>query len=410
MSLFRASRWMASVGAVALLAGAASGISLAAGPSVNGPNNPPPPPNFAPGTLPTPSVESPKIISSELLRDRINRRVQTTTKSKTPVRSTAKLLPAPGLDLLGEVDGEWDVVDGYIVFTYDFTPLSAAFGQLQVLVRGFETVREGMTNRYRVDGWDRTAYWIDFDGVGPSIPHLLPALTVLSGYQASDPDFPEFNASLAVQAACTAISPCTINWSPYLLYKDQNVDYNGWPDQAAEADLLFVADSNGNAVDSLLDVYDIDGNYDYSDVLYDGDELLLSTMGYKLSEPGYIYLIGYMDFETITSNLLIQPHNYVPGVDFNDPNLNADLDAGNRSIKFLLDAQAGTGGTAQYAYGGPFDQGFVWANARAFVSWGTFEELAADGTSKRVLAHPAASKHGTRKPASATTSPADKQP
>ena len=161
MSLFRASRWMASVGAVALLAGAASGISLAAGPSVNGPNNPPPPPNFAPGTLPTPSVESPKIISSELLRDRINRRVQTTTKSKTPVRSTAKLLPAPGLDLLGEVDGEWDVVDGYIVFTYDFTPLSAAFGQLQVLVRGFETVREGMTNRYRVDGWDRTAYWID---------------------------------------------------------------------------------------------------------------------------------------------------------------------------------------------------------------------------------------------------------
>jgi len=304
------------------------------------------------------SAESPKIISSELLRDRLNRRIQTGTKGAG--QSTAKLLPTPGLDLLGEVEGEWDLVDGYVVFTYDFTPLSPAFGQLQVLVRGFQTVREGMTSRYRVDGWDRTAYWIDFDGAGPAIPHLLPALTVLSDYQANDPDFPEFNASTAVQTACTAITPCTVNWSPYLLHKEQGVDYSGWPAEAAEADLLFVADSDGNAVQSLLDVYDINGDYEYSDISYAGYCLQITTMGYKLSEPGYIYLIGYMDFETITQSLLIQPENYVPGVDFNDPRLNADLDAGNRRIKFLLDAQRdGGSGVMQYAYGGPFEQGFV---------------------------------------------------
>ena len=69
-----------------------------------------------------------------------------------------------------------------------------------------------------------------------------------------------------------------------------------------------------------------------------------------------------------------------PGQDFVDPNL-ANLNAGPRKIKFLLDAYRQTGNNRSYAFGGPFTQGFTWSGVPDFLFRGNMEALVADGTS-----------------------------
>src|SRR5690606_36090459 len=157
---------------------------------------------------------------------------------------------------------------------------------LQVLLRGFEAQRDGVSNRYLVRDWDRRAYWLDTDGGGPDIPHLLSALQFQADYRPQpDDEFPEFRDDPAVIAACTESTPCSINFSPDARYREAGVDYDGFPEGAAEADLLFVADDNGVAIATLVDLHDAAGEYSHSVVPLGGDEIIISLVGYRLAEP-----------------------------------------------------------------------------------------------------------------------------
>lgn len=277
------------------------------------------------------------------------------------------------LRLYGEISGQWENVDGYLSYTHDFTATFPDVGVLQVLLRGNGTRNAG--NRYWVD-WDRRVYWLDYDGGGPGIPHLLAALEFVDDYvpEAGD-EFPEFNALPVVQASCTLVSPCKLNWSPYVLYRDPMVDYSEYPDGAAEADLLFVARADGEVVAVSLDLYDADGEPDGRTPLRNGDEIQFATIGYKLSEPGFVYIVEHMDFVTLSGGLRIELEHYIPGEDFLDPQLPPDFNAGSRRIKLLLDAQNGN----DFAYGGPFELGFDWSTAPEFLFRGSMESLVPDG-------------------------------
>lgn len=283
---------------------------------------------------------------------------------------------AGNISLLGEIAGEWSRVDGYVTYTQNYPTL----GFFQILLRGYEVTREGTSNRYRAD-WDRRIYWLNFDGDGPGVPYLMGSLEFVSNYvpAANDP-FPEFNTDANVLAECTVASPCSINVLPYVLYRDPSTDYSAYPDGAADSDFLFVANADGDAVAVSLDLYDANGQSDDRTSLNSGDELQLSTIGYKLDEPGFVYIVGYMDFVTIDIGVSIERKYYVPGQDFVDPNL-VNLNAGPRKIKFLLDAYRQTGNNRSYAFGGPFTQGFTWSGVPDFLFRGNMEALVADGTS-----------------------------
>jgi hypothetical protein len=293
----------------------------------------------------------------------------------------SNLGPSDGsLRLLGEINGQWTDVDGIVAYTQDFTAIAPAIGRLQVLLRGFVATREASSNRYHVD-WDRRVYWLNFDGDGPAIPHLLGALELASSYvPAADDSYPEFNSLPSVTTQCTATNPCSVNWTPYVLYRDQTTDYSSYPEGAAEADLLFVANAAGDAIAVSLDLHDAAGEPSGTTTLNSGDELQLSTIGYKLDEPGFVYIVSYMDFVTIDAGVRIERQHYTPGVDFVDPNL-LGFNASSRSIKFLLDAISGEGAAITYAFGGPFALGFNWAQAPEFLFRGNFEPLVADGVS-----------------------------
>lgn len=54
-----------------------------------------------------------------------------------------------------------------------------------------------------------------------------------------------------------------------------------------------------------------------------------------------------------------------------------DLDAGNRRMKLLLEANRTLAGNTTWAFGGPFELGFTWANAPIFLHRSGFESAQA---------------------------------
>lgn len=103
------------------------------------------------------------------------------------LRRSAALLnrgqsPLSELTLFGEISAIWEYVDAYVAFSFDVSASNPQLGVLQVLVRGFPAANVVGTDQYWVS-WDRSLYWLDFDGSGPGIPHLLPVLELLSAYQ-----------------------------------------------------------------------------------------------------------------------------------------------------------------------------------------------------------------------------------
>jgi hypothetical protein len=282
--------------------------------------------------------------------------------------------PGGTLTLQGQLDGEWDHVDGNVVFTYDFSATYPDVGRLQIFVRGMPALREAGTNRYSVE-WDRSSYWLDFDGDGPQVPRLLPALQLVGSYvplQTNDP-YPEFADNPDVVADCTASTPCTIQLSEHTLLREPGVDYGSYPDLAAPADLLFVADRSGQAIAGVLDVYDENDEFVETKDLVEDDELQLSVVAYKHSEPQFIYIIQSTTFVALQPALRIELQNYIPGVDFQDPMLASDLNAGERRMKLLLDAYLENGSQVSWGFGGPFDLGFTWAHALDFLHHSSFE-------------------------------------
>ena len=279
----------------------------------------------------------------------------------------------------GDIAGDWDDVDGYFSLPYNV----ATVGQLNILLRGFPARPVG-GGRYAVEGWDRSVYWLD---VGDGTPRLLQALELASDYVPESDDY--FFDSDAVTKTCSAGARCTLNLVPYLRYQEFGADYT---DRGAEENgvhfdeiqLAFVTDGDGDAIDAAV-LFDEEEVPEAIQPFELGDKILLATLAYKIDEPEYIYALGYMTaFAPLTLDAGISRANHVPGVDFMDPDLPADLDAGNRPVRLILDASAGrgdgygTGGTRPpdaFFYGGPFDLGFTWKNAQSFLHRDGFETL-----------------------------------
>jgi hypothetical protein len=283
--------------------------------------------------------------------------------------SPAVLLSDPSI-FVGEINGTWEDIDGYFTIPYTLPVL----GQMNILLRGFPTQPLG-GNRYAVTGWDRSVYWLD---VGDGTPRLLQALELATDYVPAEEDY--FYDTPEVRTTCVIGAGCTLNLVPYLRYQEFGANYSnrGHNENGVRFDqiqMAFVTDDNGDAIDAAV-LFDDAAPTTPIQPFQQGDTILLSTLAYKIDEPEYIYALGYMDvFEPLQPSANITRANYVPGVDFVDPDLPANLDAGNRPVRLILDASNGDGGgygtggtrTAEFAYGGPFDLGFLWKDAQAFV-------------------------------------------
>ena len=307
-------------------------------------------------------------LHSSMLRERISRRDLS--------RQTQGVSNNSPLTLLGQLDGDWSDVYGAIVLTNDYTATEPALGHMQILLRSLPAQHEAGSNRYRVQ-WDRSVHWLDFDGAGPRIPHLLGTIALLTDYipSAVDDPFPEFSSNAAVMAQCTSQNPCSVNITPYTLLREPGVDYSTYPELAASADVLFVAGADGQPIAISLDVFDENEEFPHTKAFAIDDQLQLSTIAYKVSEPGFLYVTIVSEFQPVTAALAIELANHIPGVDFPDPELGTNFNAAQRSIKLLLEADNDSPTNLSFAFSGPFNVGFNWGSAQDFLHKGNFEDL-----------------------------------
>jgi len=325
----------------------------------------------------------PRAIPAGFLLDRLAHRGFAKGVGKHSAGVARKGLPeADGLPLSGRLAGEWDSVDGYLTFPYAFAN-APELGVMQVLVRGFEVQNLPGSDEYRVDSWDRKAYWLRFDGNDPAdVPRLVPAVELVEGFDPlTDTTYPELAQDAEVQSICVNES-CSVQWIPYVELREEGEDYSAYPDGAAQAALLFVSDAAGDAIAAVLDIFDENGDFERTDFLYIGDAIKLYTNAYRMEDPDFRYLVEYVDFQELDSGFQIERQHYIPNSDFLDTSLPPDLNAGNRPMRFLLDAQRsdGQGGT-EYAYGGPYPLGLRWAQAPDFLFAGSFEQVVATSKS-----------------------------
>lgn len=326
-----------------------------------------------------------RAVPAGFLRDRLAHRA--VVPGLRPPRAVSKgMAGSDSLMLTGRLAGTWESVDGYVTFPYRFAG-APELGEMQILVRGFEVQPLPGGEEYRVEQWDRLAYWLRFDGNDPAdTPRLVAAVELLEGFDPlTNTTYPELAQEQVVQDTCTQ-EACSVQWIPYVELKEDGRDYSAYPDGAAQAALLFVADAAGDAIAAVLDIFDAAGNLERTDNLYIGDEIKLYSNAYRLDEPDLRYLVEYVGFQRLDAGFLIERRHYIPNTDFLDSDLPADLEAGTRPMNFLLEGARSNGqGGSEFAYGGPYPLRLQWAQVPEFVFRGEFERAPVLTTASAVV-------------------------
>ncbi len=291
----------------------------------------------------------------------------TSLKTKVPVGTLAshRAVSTPSTQFAGTVPpGQWDDVDAYITFPYFFP----ADGEVDILLRGFAASQIGTSNEYRFDGWDRTLYWLETQG---QPPRLLQALELTKDFVPVSGEL--FSDNPEVVSTCIPGAGCTVNFVAYFRYRQSNAAPNTFENLGG----VFVTNAAGDAIDAVVLIENAQGVVTGAERLSVGDQIELNLLAYKIDEPDFIYTYKYMDFQTLDATTFISRRNYVPGVSFSDPSLPANLDAGNRPLRLILDASVGAaddydnGGdrAGTFAYGGPYPLGFKLNQVQEFLHY-----------------------------------------
>lgn len=270
--------------------------------------------------------------------------------------------------------GKWDDVDAYFTFAWFYPEI----GQVDLLLRGFPALRDGASDNYRVDEWDRSLYWLEVTGQ-PS--RLIQALELTADFVPEAGEL--FADNPDVVSTCTPGAGCTVNFVAYFRYRQEGAAPGTFEDLSG----AFVTEGDGDAIDFLVFTEDEQGQVVGEERISGGDQIELNLLGFRMDEPEYIYAFQYAPFVTLQPETTsISRANYLPGIDFVDPALPPNLNAADQEIRLVLDAssEAGTGyvggGNSRpgnYAYGGPFRLGFTWGQAIDFLHRGSFERQVA---------------------------------
>lgn len=266
--------------------------------------------------------------------------------AKSAVQARAKMLGGEGLQ--AGLAGQWDTVDAVVTF-----PFTGDGGlELQVVALGLPAEFVG-GDQYRASGWHRELFFLD---IGDSVPRLLSAYLL-------DPEFePEPDEALIESGQLWLV--------PYVLYQEAEElagdpdFYAGFPEGAVSADVLFVADADGNVIDASVDIYDTAGEYQYSVVPQVGDRYNPGFVAYDLNDPDILYVLTYFDeLVEFTDEISVERRYVVPSA-ATDPQLPAGFDSADLAMSFLLEGIASDNGEAVFGYSDLQSLGYTWGEAK----------------------------------------------
>jgi hypothetical protein len=264
-----------------------------------------------------------------------------------------------GDSLFGDMSGDWDRVTGFVTFPHSFDGIDDDY----LLIRGLPAERLPDSDTYQVNGWTRSAYWID---VGNGLPRLLSSELLEPNY-IPEPDDPFEDSG-------------ELNVTHLVRYREQGRDYDqeGFPGGAAFGSLFFLVNpADGEVIDAVIALFDANNEYEKVEYLYEGDELQPLLISYKLDEPEYLYYAEYGEFIVLSQSVEIGLANHVPGVDFVDPDLDKlEFEAATVPLVLLLEGFAEPEepeGDPTWAYSTPSPLGYTWGQSAARIFGSRFE-------------------------------------
>lgn len=303
-----------------------------------------------------------------------NERVDRAGLLSRPDRSGTPGGVAP-LRLSATLPGDWDQVEGFVTFPQYYEEDDV--GRLEIVLRGFSAVPGDAENQYVVPAWDRNLFFINPDATDPAeIPRVLATVELESAYQPMpDDDYEIFRDDPPVLAECTGSNVCSIQEVPYAELQEEGRDYTNYPDEAAQVIVYFVINDVGELISAAADIFDENLEYERTDFLYIGDTIEFFATGLNVDQPEFLYIIGYMSPRILSDNFILERTFYIPGVDYEDPDLPKGFDAGLQPVQFLLEGgRAGVGGNPDvWEQAGPFDLGVQWKDLPGFIFRSRFE-------------------------------------
>jgi len=288
-------------------------------------------------------------IRAEELQRYLNR-----THLPTPSRGNIQ-----GETLFGDMIGDWDRVTGFVTIPHSFDGIDDDY----VLLRGLPAERLPDSDTYQVNGWTRSAYWID---VGDGVPRLLSSELLEPNY-VPEPDDPFEDSG-------------ELNFSQLVRYREQGRDYDkeGFAGGAAFGSLFFLVDpASGEAIDAVIALFDANNEFEKVEFLYEDDNLQPLLISYKLDEPEYLYFAEYGGFIPLSQAFTIELANHIPNVDFVDPELaELEFDAANVPLVLLLEGFAEPEDPKDdpvWAYSDIHPLGYTWGQAGNVIFTSRFE-------------------------------------
>ncbi|MBI1387157.1 MAG: hypothetical protein GC154_01750 [bacterium] len=305
----------------------AGNLAWCAGPSVEGPGKPPPPPGQ---NYPT-SQNSLTIIRPP--RDEVYLR---SFSSRHPDLKRVK----PKANYEHTLDGVWDDVIAHIGFTFKADDGIDYF----VSVIGLGTYPEG-NGVYSTDEWDKKVFWID---VGDNVPMHLAAEFVGEFYT----DDTETDTIFVYQ---------NLN----VLYRQKGKDYSGSELNGEWIYMEIVTDPDNNYLDHEIVFFDENDEEIGTTKLQVGDQIQTWTASFDFNTPDIIWLQTMEEqFRTVTKEPSIYYSHLTPNIDFPNGYTDGKIDFSNVDLEISLlgikdDAKTGE---TEYFFSAKKELGFKWNN------------------------------------------------
>lgn len=263
--------------------------------------------------------------------------------------NSAILAKAQGGETLhGELSGAWDAVSAVVTF-----PWQSEEG-LDLNLVALSLPAQALGNaQYSATGWQRELFFLD---LGDGVPRLLSSYLI-------DADFSPQSGDVIDQSGQLWISQYALYQEAEELAADADY-YAGYAEEAAVADVRFVANDAGEVLQVAIDIYDDAGNYQYSVEPQINDRLNPSFLGYDVQQPDILYALFYFEQPTpLSQPISLQRTYYVPNAN-SDSTLPVGFDASELELAVLFEGVKSLQGESSFAYSTPQGLGYTWGQAQ----------------------------------------------
>ncbi len=240
-------------------------------------------------------------------------------------------------DFTNTLEGDWDVVIGYVAIKADGGDLE---GDFYVCLVGLDTIPLG-NNEYQSTGWDKKVLWME---IGNGVPQFIGGIHV-----------PAYEDEGVIYD--------NVYYAPNIDYFESDADvlYN--------CDMWLYLDEWNEVAECWIIMYDENGELLDVKELEEGDYVTTYALAINMDEPDLYYAATIEeDFQVVMEPPSFFYAHMTPNVDFSNPLTLGKVDFDDCDLYYILEGQKDDeNGVTTFVYSTPKKIGIKWGNQTSNV-------------------------------------------